>query len=320
MLRQGLGLPASSTGAVAPPPRPLATEIFAATSDAEIRSAIETQFPELLTYVDRPLLLGFETQGEVEEGTTLLRQGYDIMANARRILVRQPTENPATEAARQALRLFQAALDNALEWSLIAHRFDSLGLEVVDPPVVVNTGELFRAADAAGIEAVVLTAQSDFQARLAELGLPSQQEADLRAVLEAGHTVILPRQEIALGGKPEFGWWQLSPADASLIGVMSDGRGAATTEQLALHEEIALTAFNLYGSFLNCMLGISGKRQAEKWGLCLAAAAAGAVGAWGSMRGHVTFYLANVIAFFMIGLSNLATLEEKSGSAGDRQR
>jgi hypothetical protein len=38
------------------------------------------------------------------------------------------------------------------------------------------------------------------------------------------------------------------------------------------------------------------------------------------MRGHVTFYLANVIAFFMIGLSNLAALEEKkAGSAGDRR-
>jgi hypothetical protein len=320
MLRQGLGLPASSTGAVAPPARPLATEIFAATSDAEIRSAIETRFPELLTYVDRPLLLGFETQGEVEEGSILLRQGYDIMANGRRILARQPTESPETEAARQALRLFQAALDNALEWSLVAHRLDSLGLEVVDPPVVLNTGELFRAADAVGIDAVVLTAQSDFQATLAELGLPSQQEADLRAVLEAGHTVIVPRQEIALGGEPQFGWWQLSPADASLIGVMSDGRGAATTEQLALHEEIALTAFNLYGSFLNCLVGISGKRQAAKWALCLGAAAFGAWGAWGSMRGHLTFYMANVLGFFLIGLTNLANLEEKAGSGGDRQR
>lgn len=167
------------------------------------------------TYRSAPTVLALHW-GQVEVDRA--RFSTDIIANERR-----SRAWPHGQAARQDI-LRQGVWETVAEGQAIQW-LDVPG-ETTETPLALfpNPDEL--------ADLVVLTKPEE----LAEVELTADHRAMLAEALNAGHWVVTRRHGIL----QPMHWWKVDPGSGTVLGLLSDGRGAAATEYLIALSGVAL--------------------------------------------------------------------------------
>ena len=92
---------------------------------------------------------------------------------------------------------------------------------------VSTTAILFRKAQDEGINISVLTKENFGSFKPA---LPENVSALIGDALKKEKVVIIPDRFVAIGGKKRWGWWEVTPENGKMIGVMDDGLHSAMAE------------------------------------------------------------------------------------------
>jgi hypothetical protein len=300
VVRRAMGLPVDATLTEGAESLPMAALLLATALTERLKAILPDQFPGLTVIWDRAQLVAFETRvSRRSDGRRKLVQGYDIIALNPLVVATEASEGQSEFAA-----VF-GALANGLEWSLMAHRFDS----VTDgaTTAISNTGEVFRAAAAQNIPIGVIEPGDDGRLILAPLGLSDSALDAVDRALERNRIILAPVLRVTAAGatSPEFGWWQVDRESGELIGMTADGRGAGKVEYATLiSQTVSITVG--FGTYFLCIAtspdliidesGNEAGPQLERIVACGVLAAAVAVGAWPALPALAT-PTATVIGF-----------------------
>ena len=291
IMRRALGLPPD--GAPAPAPgRPLSTLQMAMSAMAGQQAIMAVRFPDMRAYPDRPDLVAFE-RGWRDTPDARFSVGYDIVSWSPRVVERQSSVS-ASPGQSPMVRTLAGVLATRLEWALMED-FLKLNRAPSDPPpVILNTTEVFRAANEQAIPINVLKPGPEGLSALAQLDLPVGTKTEMATSLARGDILVTPVRAVAINGKAESGWWRISLAAPEVIGVVAGGRGAALTEK----ELVSLRNWQVAAAmttFYSCLFTArdNDRRVSDA---ALAACAAGAVGAYFGAGSYASYKASALIA------------------------
>jgi hypothetical protein len=270
----------------APPTPPLANVQLSVGITHMAAELTQRDFAGVRTYFDSPGLISSEATATNVPESVGITHGYDIVAFAPRVLA-DPTSNPlaAKEQAR-ASHILQGVLATRLEWQLLARPGTPL------QQTVLNTTEVFKAAEKLKIRTVVLQPGPEGQNQLESLSLPDTVKSELSRDLANGETLVLPVKPCEIDRQLQIAWWKFDSKSGGLIGVMPGGRGQAMTDYTATTAVPMYTVDELvaWGSQAvavigeaTCLLAWSRSKQggAEMGGLMACTVGAGITGAMG---------------------------------------
>ena len=202
-----------------------------------------------LLYADRPSLLAWkETLRPGGKGELSWRGGVDLL--------HAPVGAVAKDPAAAARARFTFGLLLSEEESALMHGGST---------PVWSAAEVFRKAREAGIPAVVLKGKAEGAV------LPEAAAVRVRADLESGHVLVIPREPVEIGGRKSTAWWRIDPATGACLGVGDTGEGQATTEGVLILEKISIPMVKRCMKFVVCLNHgiISGKSMQDAGRECM---------------------------------------------------
>lgn len=165
------------------------------------------------SYRHEPALVVYEADLAAVDGAS---EGIDVVSNGRRMLT----------ASGGEIALDTRAMVRAGTWE--THN-ESLVLSV-DPDTVVSTMRVFAAAEAEGIETLVLA--PDDVATVDALPLDAFARRHIASDLERGFVVVVPAEQPE--ALPMTGWWRVDPRSGETLGMLANGRGSQIGERLVV--------------------------------------------------------------------------------------
>jgi len=190
----------------------------------------------VVSYFDQPRLVvvsGSVLVDASEDAT--VEYGIDLLRNAARVIA-DPGQSASVAIAFNVAR---GVADTMSERDSVAH---------AAPPnqTVINTANVFEAAQAQGIQLIVLTPDD-----LSSLDTLLDASADARArisdALQSGKIVIVPQHPVLLGTTSTTGWYEEDPSTGDTIGVTEDGGHSALGEAIGDFILSARIAFGALG-------------------------------------------------------------------------
>jgi hypothetical protein len=305
-LRRIVGLPADAGPKKPAAALPVRTLALAAAMDELTRKLIEGRFPDVRLSRNRPGLLVFELGAAPREPAQIVNR-YDIAAAPIRILA----ENNAGSELASELATTVGVLQARLEWSLLAASSGDT-LSLTPSMTIANATEDLAKGLAEGFRLVTLTPLATPQ-QVQALNLSREAADDITKSLTQGMAVVVLEKQAEPVGVGES-WWTIYAASSEVIGVMPGARGMAedAIQRSALLQvaDRVTTLIGFQSATLACMVGSGlqyyfdsprnrGRDATRKLISCAIVGAAGTLGALGSWRGNITFWIA-VIASFVI--------------------
>jgi uncharacterized repeat protein (TIGR01451 family) len=147
----------------------------------------------------------------------------------------------ATAAPGQAtsvLAPFQTArgiMENVVETNVFP---DASSVNGVQLESRVSTTTVFAAAQAQGITITTIT--PDELAQLDQLAIDPTSKARIASALLAGKDVIVPSQDVTIGGQATNAWFELNPQTGETVGVGEDGAHQGLAEYAVVNRYLAL--------------------------------------------------------------------------------
>jgi uncharacterized membrane protein len=176
-------------------------------------------------YSDRPrLTLVSAAFGSSDQQTTTLSFETDLLRDTIRA-VGAPGQASSVPVVFQASR---GLLEDQIEGGAFPGASPASGVQVA---FRASTSTVFDAAETQGIQRVTLTPGDE--ARLAALNIDAVAKARITSALEAGLTIIVPSQDVTIGGQTTVAWFQINPQTGETIGVGEDGGHDAILEFVA---------------------------------------------------------------------------------------
>jgi hypothetical protein len=248
--------------------------------EAEARRTELSKQPALLARADDMDVSGalgnaiaLEHAAESDEMTDTLARTLDVTVRREvpRVLIttiqaRDAGDNPtlsldlgldevvASSQKAGAAKLFQRArglMESELEGTIMK----TFGGE----DQAVSTALLMKEADRNGIGVVPVTPGN--RKALESLDLPAPFAALVKATLDRGHVVVLPKSAVALAGESRWGFWDIDPKTGGTVGVMQGGEHQGMVEVPAINENVAQNP--KLGYCLGFMVGVI----SYEWGL-----------------------------------------------------
>ncbi len=236
MSRMASGVP-SSQGLPNSPRLPVANTLLSAGTMQIANSLTNTQFPGLRSYFGQAGLLAFERAVTGPSSAANLKEGYDIVAYKLRVIANPASTAKNLGSAVGSLRVAQGVLATRLEWALMANSAADKDRHVL------NTTEVFAAAQEQQVPSIVLRPGAEGLKQLAGLSVPDPIKAELSESLGAGNTLVLPVKAPIISGRPQLAWWRIDDSSGELIGLFPGGRGNAFSEYVVTVVGVSYCAF-----------------------------------------------------------------------------
>jgi len=168
----------------------------------------------VVTYFDRPRLVLFSNQVQINGQTAMLSFSIDL----RRDMIRVeafPGQNPD---AGPGFNITRGALDTSAEAEVLKMINAANGIS----SPIVNTAVVFAAAAAQGIP--ILTVSTQNLTVVDSLDFSADAKARITAAVGQGRVVLVPASNVDLGGGVKtVAWYEVDPNTGEMIGVTEDG-------------------------------------------------------------------------------------------------
>ena len=165
-------------------------------------------------YTDRPAILSRHIFPVWRGDHVAVRDATDIVANEIGVDLLAPDAF--------AVRLKQGVADTNAE-----------RLAQGRGPVVGDASEAFD------ISRDWIKVDSPQDSALGSVTLPEDARLRLRGDLQAGYTVVLPKNPVNLNGEAFAGWWRIDPKSGHALGIAGNGWGSSSTEHSSILYTIA---------------------------------------------------------------------------------
>jgi hypothetical protein len=190
------------------------------------------------------LLLHFAESSDVISSQASYRNGVVLSRGSPRILIASATDEEV-EGNDKKLRLSldlrydevtpfpfpgfpkNLALLSQLGRGLQESKLEGSVLKALTDQEVSTTAILFRKVQEEDINISVLT-KENFGSF--EPALPTNVSTLIGDALKKGKVVIIPDRFVAINGKKRWGWWEVTPENGKMVGVMDDGLHSAMAE------------------------------------------------------------------------------------------
>ncbi len=123
----------------------------------------------------------------------------------------------------------------------------------------VSTALLMKEASRNGIGVVAV--EPGNRKALESLDLPGSFAALVKATLDGGHVVVLPKSAVDLAGKSRWGFWDIDPQTGATVGVMEGGEHQGMVQAPIINQSVAQNP--KLGYCLGFMVGVI----SFEWGL-----------------------------------------------------
>lgn len=177
-------------------------------------------------YIDRPALLTRHRFLKPAEHGVVLEDAIDIVTN----------EVGVDLAVRDA---FPVRMEQGL--------FDSNAESLLQGSAAVAS-----TSDAFATTRNWLTLKTAQKSEVAKLSLPARAQARITADLDAGYTVVAPKETTRLGEREYTGWWRVDPRTGDALGILDNGWGASTSEYSVLLNVMIAGARGFWFDALMC--------------------------------------------------------------------
>ena len=193
-------------------------------------------------YFDRPRItvVSSSVSSEGTQGSTLLSFEADLVSDSPRIIGSPGQATSALPPFRTALGI----LENVIESNLFPTQSPSSALQLQSQ---ISTTAVFAAAANQGIPLIFINSADP--EILQTLALSSVAKARISTALQAGDDVIVPEQEVTIGGEQTVAWFQVDPRTGATTGVGEDGAHTSESEYV--------TTLGVVGSYAS-IIGLVG--------------------------------------------------------------
>ncbi len=173
-------------------------------------------------YADTPRLV--IVSGQIRSGTATEPGTTKFVIDLRRDTVRVVIAPGQSASVKTAFNIVRGIAATVIEKDVIAST-----VPVNQQATVINTDNVFQAADAQGIS-LLLYLPSDLPSLAIRLSASAEVLARITEALRAGRAVIAPERPVQLGNIQTTAWYEVDPLSGMTVGVGPDGGHVSAVE------------------------------------------------------------------------------------------